>query len=66
MKTQRLFATLCTAVLAALPALSVRAEDIDVFTSRGGHLVRADGFPPHPERFARLGVDLAALLRPRG
>lgn len=35
MKTQRLFATLCTAVLAALPALSVRAEDIDVFTSRG-------------------------------
>lgn len=41
-------------------------ETADVFTSRGGHLVRADGFPPHPERFARLGVDLAALLRPRG
>ncbi|GCD20871.1 CpaF family protein [Cellulomonas algicola] len=41
-------------------------ETADVFTSRGGHLVRADGFPPHPERFARLGVDLAALLRARG
>ncbi|WP_273651814.1 CpaF family protein [Cellulomonas fimi] len=40
-------------------------ETADVFTSRGGHLVRADGFPPHPERFARLGVDLAALLRVR-
>jgi pilus assembly protein CpaF len=24
--------------------------------------VRADGFPPHPERFERLGIDLAALL----
>jgi pilus assembly protein CpaF len=37
-------------------------EMADVFTSRGDVLVRADGFPPHPERFARVGVDLAALL----
>jgi pilus assembly protein CpaF len=27
-----------------------------------GDLVRADGFPPHPERFARAGHDLAQLL----
>ena len=27
-------------------------------------LVRADGYPPHPERFAERGFDLAALLAP--
>lgn len=27
-----------------------------------GDLVRGDGFPPHPERFARSGHDLAQLL----
>jgi pilus assembly protein CpaF len=37
-------------------------ETADVFTRRGGELVRADGFPPHAERFARVGVDLTALL----
>ena len=26
-------------------------EMADIFTSRDGRLVRADGFPPHPERF---------------
>ncbi|MBO9553788.1 ATPase, T2SS/T4P/T4SS family [Cellulomonas sp.] len=41
-------------------------ETADVFTTRAGHLVRAEGFPPHPERFARTGTDLAALLRGRG
>lgn len=41
-------------------------ETADVFHSRDGHLVRADGYPPHPERFARSGIDLAALLRGRG
>lgn len=41
-------------------------ETADVFHTRGGHLVRADGFPPHAERFARSGTDLAALLRGRG
>lgn len=35
MKTQRLLTTLCAAALVALPALSARAEDIDVFTARG-------------------------------
>jgi pilus assembly protein CpaF len=38
-------------------------ETADVFTTRGGRLVRADGFPPHPERFAAHGHDLSALLR---
>jgi pilus assembly protein CpaF len=37
-------------------------ETADVFTSRGDRLVRADGFPPHEERFRRRGIDLAALL----
>ena len=47
------------------PAGSSRAivETADVFHARDGHLVRADGYPPHPERFARTGIDLAALLR---
>lgn len=37
-------------------------ETEDVFVSRGDTLVRAGGFPPHPERFARIGSDLSALL----
>ena len=37
-------------------------ETADIFTTRDGFLVRADGFPPHPERFARHGIDLAGLL----
>jgi pilus assembly protein CpaF len=38
----------------------VEAED--VFVSREGRLVRANGFPPHAERFSRAGLDLTALL----
>ncbi len=38
-------------------------ETTDVFTARHGRLVRADGFPPHVDRFERAGIDLAALLR---
>lgn len=41
-------------------------ETAEIFAWRDDRLVRADGFPPHPERFARIGVDLAALLRSRG
>ena len=37
-------------------------ETADLFTMRGDHLVRADGFPPHPERFARAGIDLLRVL----
>ena len=34
-------------------------ETADVFTTRHGQLVRADGYPPHPDRFERVGIDLA-------
>ena len=37
-------------------------ETADIFTTRNGRLERADGYPPHPERFAAVGVDLAELL----
>ncbi len=34
-----------------------------LFVRRGGVLCRAGGMPPRPERFERIGVDVAALLR---
>ena len=37
-------------------------EISDLFTTRQGRLVRAEGFPPHVERFERAGHDVAALL----
>lgn len=37
-------------------------ETADVFASRDGTLVRADGYPPHPDRFAAAGFDLPGLL----
>jgi pilus assembly protein CpaF len=37
-------------------------ETADVFATRGTDLVRADGYPPHAERFERAGLDLARLL----
>ena len=48
-------------------ALPGRAEDgvietADIFCTREGRLVRADGYPPHPDRYAALGIDLPALL----
>lgn len=39
-------------------------ETADVFTTRRGELVRAGGYPPHQERYERLGIDLATLLGP--
>ncbi|CAB4897022.1 unannotated protein [freshwater metagenome] len=41
-------------------------EVADLFTTRDGRLVRAQGFPPHEERFAWHGLDLRELLRPEG
>ena len=41
-------------------------EVADLFMRRGGDLVRADGFPPHAERFERAGYDLAELLASSG
>jgi len=37
-------------------------ETADIFTSRDGRLVRAEGYPPHAERFERHGFDLPGLL----
>ena len=34
----------------------------DLFVTRGNRLVRADGYPPHPERFEAAGYDLRELL----
>lgn len=41
-------------------------EMAEIFTTRGGELTRADGFPPHLDRFDRAGFDVAALLSDRG
>ncbi|MEI4270558.1 ATPase, T2SS/T4P/T4SS family [Klenkia sp. LSe6-5] len=51
----------------ALPGRAEGAviETADVFTTSDGRLVRADGHPPHPERYAALGFDLPALLGDR-
>jgi hypothetical protein len=37
-------------------------ETADVFTTRDGRLVRADGYSPHPDRIAALDFDLPTLL----
>ncbi|WP_068401566.1 CpaF family protein [Kribbia dieselivorans] len=37
-------------------------EIADLFVQRGGRLVRADGFPPHLDRFERIGCDIVSLL----
>ncbi len=38
-------------------------EIADLYRRRDGQLVRADGYPPHEERFTRADFDLRALLR---
>jgi pilus assembly protein CpaF len=37
-------------------------ETADIFLTRDGALERADGWPPHAERYARSGWDLTVLL----
>jgi pilus assembly protein CpaF len=37
-------------------------ETADLFVTRGGRLTRADGYPPHQERFEWAGLDLPRLL----
>lgn len=37
-------------------------ETSEIFHSRGGTLVRGDGFPPHQERFDRAGIDVHRIL----
>lgn len=53
--------------VAEVVALSGRVEGevievAQVFASRDGRLVRGEGFPPHPERYAAAGYDLRVLL----
>ena len=53
--------------IVALPGRVERGviEIAELFVDRGGGLVRAGGFPPHPERFTRAGHDLITLLGDR-
>jgi len=37
-------------------------EVADLFVTRGQRLVRADGYPPHQERYQWSGIDLTELL----
>ncbi len=37
-------------------------EIAELFVRREDRLVRADGFPPHLDRFQRAGFDVSALL----
>jgi pilus assembly protein CpaF len=37
-------------------------ETAPVYVTRGDRLIRADGWPPHPDRFERCGYDLRELL----
>jgi pilus assembly protein CpaF len=41
-------------------------ETEDIFRSIKGKLVRAQGYPPHEERFVQQGIDLAAVLAGHG
>ncbi|GAC1610550.1 MAG: ATPase, T2SS/T4P/T4SS family [Mycobacteriales bacterium] len=41
-------------------------ETADIFTTRAGRLVRADGYPPHVERYDWIGADLRRLLAQDG
>jgi pilus assembly protein CpaF len=40
-------------------------ETTEIFNSRRGRLERADGYPPHPERYAAVGIELAQALEHR-
>ncbi len=48
----------------ALPGRVERdvVETADIYVRREGVLARADGYPPHRDRFERAGYDLTALL----
>jgi pilus assembly protein CpaF len=54
-------------VVREICALSGRAEQgvielAEIFSDRGAGLERRGGFPPHPERFERAGIDVARVL----
>lgn len=37
-------------------------ETSDIFSTRRGRLERAEGYPPHPDRFEAAGIDLIHAL----
>jgi pilus assembly protein CpaF len=37
-------------------------ETSDIFTTRRGRLERAEGYPPHPDRYEAVGIDLIHAL----
>jgi pilus assembly protein CpaF len=37
-------------------------ETAEIFAWRGDRVVRADGFPPHLDRYQRAGIDVTAIL----
>jgi pilus assembly protein CpaF len=40
-------------------------ETTEIFASRRGRLERAEGFPPHPDRYEAAGIDLIDALGQR-
>lgn len=38
-------------------------ETAEIFAWRGDRVARADGFPPHLERYQRAGIDITSLLQ---
>jgi pilus assembly protein CpaF len=38
-------------------------ETADIFCRRGDRVVRAEGFPPHTERYQRAGIDITSILQ---
>jgi pilus assembly protein CpaF len=38
-------------------------ETADIFCRRGDRVVRAEGFPPHLDRYQRAGLDVTAILQ---
>ncbi len=53
-----------TAEIVAVPGRVEQGvvETVDLFHRQGDRLVRGPGFPPHAERFARIGLDVTTLL----
>jgi pilus assembly protein CpaF len=45
-------------------AVTGRVEG-DIYSSRAGRLERADGYPPHPDRYEAVGIDLIDVLEHR-
>ena len=39
-------------------------ETSEIYTTTGGRLTRADGYPPHADRFTQAGFTLSELLNP--